>query len=277
MEYNSLFSSRYSTNNKNKNDKAKEYNIEYKIFERRKRSIQIEKKYLQNIKIDNNFVEKALNKINEYRKLHGVNSLSTDDYLVKRAFLLAQKKLTDFIGEDFLYKNGEDLGINLEKCENELDVGKLMDNWYNESKNYNYIEPIELECNNFTQMIWKSSQKFGIGYYCSQDKNEEENPQNNKYYYVALFYPAGNIPGEYKSNIPKKQVEKNNLKSSININKKEIQIKKEIVSKNKEEIGKEVIKQYKMNMTKVIKFFILLILVAYNLRKLYIENKQLDN
>ena len=249
MEYNFLFSSRYSSNNKNKNDKEKEYNIEYKILERKKRSIQIEKKYLQNIKIDNNFVEKALNKINEYRKLHGVNLLSTDDYLVKRAFLLAQKKLTDFTGEDFLYKNGEDLGINLEKCEKELDVGKLMDNWYNESKNYNYIEPIELECNNFTQMIWKNSQKFGIGYYRSQDKNEEENPKNNKYYYVALFYPAGNIPGEYKSNIPKKQVEKNNLKSSININKKEIQIKKEIVSKNKEEIGKEVIEQYKINMT----------------------------
>ena len=79
--------------------------------------------------------------------MHGVNPLIQDDYLIKRAFILTQKKLTNFKSEDFLYKDGEDLGIIFEKSEKKIDVEKLIDNWYNENRNYNFIEPIELECN----------------------------------------------------------------------------------------------------------------------------------
>ena len=278
MKNSFLYSFGYKSSDKRKSDEKGEYPFEYKIFERKKRNIQIEKKYLENLKIDNQFVEKATKKINDYRKLHGINPLIQDDYLNKKAFILAEKKQTNLIYEDLLYKDSEDIGINFGITEKELEVEKLIDNWYNENKNYNFIEPIELECNNFTQMIWKNSKKFGIGYYYSPEKIEEKNPENKKYYYAALFYPAGNIPGEYKNNVFKKKVEKNKSnKDKIRdklIDENEKQIKKEIEPKNKEIIGKDSLELYKINTKKIIKIFILLILIVYNLRKLYIEKNQ---
>ena len=94
-------------------------------------------------------------------------------------------------------------------------------------KKYNYIEPElnELECHNFTQMVWKNSKKFGIGYYLpkvnTQKNNSEPDNNNNEaieegkknieIYYIALFYPAGNKPGEYGDNVLKR-----NFKNNIN-------------------------------------------------------------
>ena len=270
MKNSFLYSYGNKSNDKKNEEKKGENIIKFKIIERKKRNIQIEKEYLDNLKIDNEFVEKALNKINEYRKLHGVNPLVQDDYLIKRAFILAQKKLNNFKSEDLLYKDSEDLGTNFEKTEEELDVEKLMDNWYNENKSYNFIEPIELECNNFTQMIWKNSSKFGIGYFCSQ-----ENEENKKYYYAALFYPAGNIPGEYKNNIFKKRIEKDKLKDEKNRDKKNIRNEQPVKNENEEYNEKEFIIQIKMNTKNIIKLFILLILIVYNLRKIFIETNQL--
>jgi len=275
MKNSFLYSYGNKDNAKRNDDKKGEDIIEHKIIERKKRNIQIETKYLENVKINNEFVEKALKRINEYRKLHGVKPLIQDDYLIKRAFILAQKKLTNFKSEDFLNEDGEDLGTHFVKSEKELDVEKLIDNWYNENKNYNFIEPIGLESNNFTQMIWKNSSKFGIGYFCSQ-----ENEENKKYYYAALFYPAGNIPGEYKG-LFKKRAEKNKLKDDKIKDKKnirnELPLKEKIGYENQEIDEKEFIIQIKINTKNIIKFFILLILIVYNLRKIFIEANQIGN
>ena len=261
---NSLSFSYLSSSNDNiKNDNKKEdQNIICKIIPRKKRNIKIDNKYLSNLKIDMSFVEKALKKINEYRKLHKVAPLILDDYLTKRAFILSKKSFKNFISDDFLYKDGDDLGGNFEVSEEELDADKLIEKWYNENKNYNFIEPIELKCNNFTQMIWKNSNKIGIGYYFSQE--------NKKYYYVALFYPAGNIPGEYKSNVLKKIKEKKVEKNSQK-NKKEIELENKEIKKEFEETS------FKISTMKIIKFFVLLIVIFYNLRRMFNEKNQLDN
>ena len=50
------------------------------------------------------------------------------------------------------------------------------------------------DTNNFTQLIWKSTKFVGFG--CSNF--------NGKYCYVALYYPAGNILGEFTDNVFKK-------------------------------------------------------------------------
>ena len=111
-------------------------------------------------------------------------------------------------------------------------------------------------------MIWKNSNKIGIGYYFSQE--------NKKYYYVALFYPAGNIPGEYKSNVLKKIKEKKVEKNSQK-NKKEIELENKEIKKEFEETS------FKISSMKIIKFFVLLIVIFYNLRIIFNEKNQLDN
>ena len=177
-----------------------------------------------------NFCNNALEAINKYRKTHNVSDLVLDEYLCERAYIISKQYLEtgDYDNDNLLYKNSEDLGINqlLSKI---IKPEELINIWYeeNEKKKYNYHEPElnELECHNFTQMVWKNSKKFGIGYYLpkvnTQKNNSEPDNNNNEaieegkknieIYYIALFYPAGNKPGEYIDNVLKR-----NFKNNIN-------------------------------------------------------------
>ena len=188
----------------------------------RERRIHIDKKnYKDVLKINdakNKFISKALKKNNEFRGQHGVGPLIHDNDLYEKAFILAKQLLTEgsnFDNQLLKYKNGEGLGmINLITEEN-LNPEILMKKWYEENKDYNFKEPESsknFDCYNFTQMIWKNSTNFGIGYYCLKSvENEEENIKNNnagqvtrekrKYCFVALYYPEGNKWGQYGENV----------------------------------------------------------------------------
>ncbi len=58
--------------------------------------------------------------------------------------------------------------------------------WYDEIEHYSFKHPqYSEETGHFTQMIWKSSQKLGVGMALSADGREV--------YMVTNYYPAGNI------------------------------------------------------------------------------------
>jgi len=68
--------------------------------------------------------------------------------------------------------------------------------WYDEIDLYNYKYPrYSEETGHFTQMIWKSTKKMGVGVALSADEREV--------YVVANYYPAGNIvnPGYFEKNV----------------------------------------------------------------------------
>jgi len=191
---------------------------EYEINTKRKN--EIDKKLYKNLIIDKNFIEIALETNNKFRRKHIVEPLELDEYLNKRAIILAEEllKKNEFYNENLLYKNGEDLGMNVKLSNEKIKPEKLMEIWYEENKKYNYENPEEFECNNFTQMIWNNSTKFGIGYYHLKNKinNNENNSNKFEYCYIALYYPPGNIPGEYKDNVFMKYIQ-SNFKSNDNI------------------------------------------------------------
>ena len=198
--------------------------IKYYQFETNtKKNNEIDKIKNKTIKIDTNFTNEALIANNDFRIKHGVKPLKLDDYLNKKAYILSEEFLTkgEFENENLLYENFEELGMNVKMSNKKLDAEILMKKWYEENNDYNYKDPQELESNNFTQMIWKNTKKFGIGYYHldEQDfekiKKKNNNIQksteetNQKYYefcYIALYYPAGNIPGEYIDNVNKEYI-----------------------------------------------------------------------
>ena len=199
-----------------------------------KRKNEIDNKISLDIKIDNIFVDQALKKINDLRQLHGTKNLKQDDYLNKRAYIIAKDLLNkgECFNENLHYKNFEELGMNVKMSNEKIDPEKLMEDWYKENKNYDYNNPIDFECNNFTQMIWKDSTNFGIGYYQLNNKKEKEIIDNKneikkietkkkqsqyEFCYIALFYPAGNKPGKYKDNV-KKEVPKTNPNNNDNNN-----------------------------------------------------------
>ena len=239
--------------------------IDEEIFETNpKRKNEIDKKIIKNIFVDEIFVENALKKNNEYRQNHGVEILELDEYLNKRASILAKELLIngEFNNENLLYKNCDELGMNVKLSNEILEPEILMKIWYEENQSYKYKFPEDFECNNFTQMMWKNSKKFGIGYYQSNIKNKNNNiiQENNTkkelseyaFCYIALYYPAGNKPGEYENNVFKEKPpminDFINLEKDANFN----EVKKR--NENKENIEKNMnnIIELKKNINEVI-------------------------
>ena len=196
-----------------------------------KRKNKIDQNQIKDSKYDTEFIEEALKTNNKLRLDHGAEKLELDEYLIHRAFILAKLLLIEgtYYNENICYKNGEELGM-IQFIESKKFSGNiLMNKWYEKKSDYDFQEPKVGECSEFTQMIWKSSKKFGINYYCIEETNEkkDDNKENNndfdevnterinpmkvnknstlKYCYVALYYPPGNKPGEYKKNVLKKK------------------------------------------------------------------------
>ena len=51
--------------------------------------------------------------------------------------------------------------------------------------------------NQFTQLVWKSSREIGVGVATSQ---------SGEHHVVVNYYPPGNIPGQYRSNVLRPQI-----------------------------------------------------------------------
>ena len=167
------------------------------------------------------FNEDALKENNTYRKLHGAEDLKLDESLYQKAFTLAKQLLTDgyFDNSNLLYQHLESIGLNTFESEEELTPKQLMSKWYEEMNDYNFQEPDELNCYNFTQMIWKNSKFFGIGYFSKTENKENDKLSNptsppRKYFYAALYFPAGNKKEEYKDNVLKKIEEKTTIEKT---------------------------------------------------------------
>uniref|UniRef100_A0A0N5CAI4 SCP domain-containing protein n=1 Tax=Strongyloides papillosus TaxID=174720 RepID=A0A0N5CAI4_STREA len=69
--------------------------------------------------------------------------------------------------------------------------------WYNERDFYSFIfnRPGYM-AKDFAQIVWKSSISIGVALL----------KKNNLFYTVAFFYPKGNIKGQYKRNVFKKEL-----------------------------------------------------------------------
>jgi hypothetical protein len=76
--------------------------------------------------------------------------------------------------------------------------GKLAtQSWYDEIKDYNYGNPtFSAKTGHFTQVIWKTSTKLGVGLGFSSDKK--------KAYVVANYSPPGNYMGQFATNVNRK-------------------------------------------------------------------------
>ena len=146
--------------------------------------------------------------------------MQLDEYLCLRASIIAKPMSLDesYDNENLLYENGDECGMLQDASEEQLSPEKLMEKWYEQKNKYDFNEPEDFDCDKFTQMVWKNTKKFGIAYYCLIEKDEvniltrdsfaqdeEINQKPKKYYYVALYYPPGNKPEEYKDNVLKRK------------------------------------------------------------------------
>ena len=65
--------------------------------------------------------------------------------------------------------------------------------WYNEIKVHNFKKEFQVNSGHFTQLIWKGTEEVGFGVA----------NRGKLYFVVANYYPAGNILGEFSTNVLK--------------------------------------------------------------------------
>ena len=92
-------------------------------------------------------------------------------------------------GECRLFSNDHLLSL-------QIDVigAQTTDDWYKEIKLYNFNQPgFSMSTGHFTQVVWKGSQKLGLGYALTGD--------GKTLYVVAQYSPPGNIRGQFEQNV----------------------------------------------------------------------------
>ncbi|XP_051513474.1 uncharacterized protein glipr2 isoform X2 [Myxocyprinus asiaticus] len=141
------------------------------------------------------FRQSLLEAQNHYRRQHGARLLSLCPILCKEA----QDWAAHLISINALKNSGKGHGENMSyKWTSNMvpPTGKeIAESWYKESAKYNFANPgFQSGAGNFTQMIWKSTEQFGVGL-ASDGKG--------KFITVAFYKPPGNItnPGYFQDNV----------------------------------------------------------------------------
>ena len=122
--------------------------------------------------------------------MHGSPPLRLNNELCDQAekYLNEILETNNIIGSE-LYK-GEILGENIFIYNGEKTPEEICEIWYNENLYYK-LNNFQIDAGHFSQMIWKNTKEVGFSFIF--DKNKSCG--------VALYYPAGNILGEFKANV----------------------------------------------------------------------------
>jgi len=144
------------------------------------------------------FAKEALDQHNKYRSIHGVQPLVLDDKLSDHAQKYAKHLAKT---ATFEHSNDPDYGENLYwswssdpnfKVKGEESV----DSWYEEClQSYDYSrEPTDTESGHFTQMVWDTTRRLGVGLAKSS---------TGRNIVVMKYDPPGNYVGEYTKHVHK--------------------------------------------------------------------------
>ena len=134
-----------------------------------------------------------LDKHNEYRQQHGVQSLTLSDSISQTAQAWAEHlndtgKFQHSRGTGF----GENLFFSLSDLPKDPSAVEIVGAWYNETKLYNFQNPgFQSGTGHFTQVVWKATTTIGVGVASSGGKN----------IVVVNYSPIGNVQGQYEKNV----------------------------------------------------------------------------
>ena len=142
---------------------------------------------------------------NVVREKHSADKLSKDKDLENLAQISVDKCKTagKLINSDILY-NGQKVGQHLFVSGGEPQRGgDFVYIWHKEMQNYDFEKGQSkrdgIEVGHFTQLVWKATTKIGCAF--AEGTWNEISPS---YYFSCIYFPKGNIPGEYPENVLKK-------------------------------------------------------------------------
>jgi hypothetical protein len=141
------------------------------------------------------FAAEALMAHNLYRRIHGVPSLRLNSKLVDLAVTRARELATDGkLNVKQILFNKENLGETVGtvggfSSYNGISATQL---WYSVVSKFDEEGESSNEGASFTQMVWKKTREVGFGIAKGRD---------GKFYFVAEYFPSGNIRGQYEDNV----------------------------------------------------------------------------
>ena len=139
---------------------------------------------------------------NLLREIHSVDNITKDKDLENLAQISVDKCKTagKLVNSDILY-NGQKVGQHLFVSGGQPQrAGTIVHNWYKEFLNYDFNKGQpkinDLEVGHFTQIVWKATTKIGCAF-----AEGNWNDIYPSYYFSCIYFPKGNIPGEYAENV----------------------------------------------------------------------------
>ena len=146
-----------------------------------------------NIYIDD-YRMRAILKHNYYRSLHNSPELQINKNLNEIAQEYAKKLIdkNNYKDYDINIYNDTFLGQNV-IISTKMTPEDMCLKWYNEGAEYDYkLNKYQNNKGHFTQIIWKNTKEVGFGFHLND---------SGIFCGVAVYFPAGNILGEYANNI----------------------------------------------------------------------------
>jgi len=144
-------------------------------------------------------MQAALDKHNEYRQTHGASPLTWDDTLAQKALEWANGCKWEHSNFGSQYGYGE----NLYAGTGTFDGAHAVKGWYDEitDPGYNFNNPGFYQnpgTGHFTQVVWKGTTKVG----CAVTTCNPLQPLGlNGFYFVCEYSPAGNVQGQFPTNV----------------------------------------------------------------------------
>uniref|UniRef100_A0A0N5B1Z5 SCP domain-containing protein n=1 Tax=Strongyloides papillosus TaxID=174720 RepID=A0A0N5B1Z5_STREA len=137
------------------------------------------------------YKKRALLEINMYRLKHKANILQMTPQMTELAQDLADQYL---VKRKMNVKKYENFGILYKEVRLTAATTVVRD-WYDTRDKYSFFlnKPSSEVANNFTQLTWRATKYFGISV----------QPDDDNLIIVCVFYPKGNIKGEYGRNVHK--------------------------------------------------------------------------
>jgi uncharacterized protein YkwD len=146
------------------------------------------------------FAQEALQAHNIYRSIHNASALALNANLS----LLAQKRAQEMseTGELFVKQNylnslslSEPLGETVGSVGGFSDYNGISASqlWYSTVSKFDEEGEMSTDGASFTQLVWKNTTQVGFGI--------ARSIYDASYYFVAEYYPTGNVRGQYLQNV----------------------------------------------------------------------------
>jgi uncharacterized protein YkwD len=148
------------------------------------------------------FKAEALAAANSHRATHHAPALVLDPDLTKYAMdRAASRSESEMLGaghDGLRDGTGENLFWGAGSSATPRPGSDAVKSWYDEIANYDFNNPqFSGNTGHFTQLVWKSSTKVGIGRVSGKGSKYYET------YIVFVFEPPGNMEGEFVANVLK--------------------------------------------------------------------------